>query len=400
MGLTRAPLQPAAVATDRGAILSHRRARVERFKSDLSRSIPRQRLRAIRGRQPHFSGARMQDRILLVDDDLAAIKTMSRMLAGIGQIQFACSGEDAIRLVRKAPPALILLDAEMPGMTGFQVCEALKADPSVAHIPVIFVTSHGDSEFEVAGFEIGVVDFIAKPVSPPLLVARVKTQLRIRQLADELRSVSLTDGLTHIANRRSFDETFRREWARARRGAEPTGLLMVDVDHFKLFNDRYGHVAGDRCLQRIAKALAQASRRPADFVARYGGEEFVVLLPKTARDGAAHVAARIVSAIESLGVEHATSPTSRHVTVSIGAASFDEASAGWVASPADSRMCDELATPVTPAQLLQAADRALYAAKTAGRAQAWMLDAVDAHAPAQAREILQMSRAPRVQTMA
>jgi diguanylate cyclase (GGDEF)-like protein len=339
----------------------------------------------------------MQNRILLVDDDLTVIKTMSRMLAGVAQIQFACSGEDALRLVRKAPPALILLDAEMPGMSGFQVCESLKADPSLAHIPVIFVTSHSDTEFEVAGFEIGAVDFIAKPVSPPLLVARVKTQLRIKQLADELRSVSLTDGLTHIANRRSFDETFRREWARARRSAEPTGLLMVDVDYFKLFNDRYGHPSGDRCLQQISKALTQAIRRPADFVARYGGEEFVVLLPKTTQDGVAHVATRIMDAIESLGIEHATSPISRHVTVSIGASSFDETSNGWVASPADSRLCEDLAAAVTPAQLLLAADRALYAAKAAGRTQAWMLDAVDVDAPVQAREILHVSRGRQVE---
>lgn len=334
----------------------------------------------------------MPDRILLIDDDLAVIKTMSRMLAGVGQIQFACSGEDAMRLVQEAPPALILLDAEMPGMTGFQFCELLKADNSLAHIPVIFVTSHCDAEFEVSGFEIGAADFIAKPVSPPLLVARVRTQLRVRHLTDELRRHSLTDGLTHVANRRSFDETFRREWLRAARGFEPTSVLMVDVDHFKLFNDRYGHAAGDSCLQRVAQALVEACQRPADVVARYGGEEFVVLLPQTTRAGAAHVAARIVDVIEAVGVEHAASPTSRHVTASVGVSCFDQASEGWVSSQAGVLVFDEVAPPVTSAHLLQAADKALYAAKAAGRARAWMLDAVDLDAPSKAREILPLGR--------
>ncbi len=327
----------------------------------------------------------MQDRILLVDDDLAAIKTMSRMLAGVGQIQFACSGLDALRLVREAPPSLILMDAEMPGMSGFELCALLKADYTLAHVPVIFVTSHSETAFEVAGFEIGAVDFIAKPVSPPLLLARVKTQLRIKQLNDELRRTSLTDGLTQVANRRAFDDAFRREWSRARRSSQPMSVLMIDVDHFKLFNDRYGHGAGDRCLQGMAQALIAASLRPADFVARYGGEEFVMLLPQTPRGGAAHVATRILAAVQGLDIEHAASPTASHVSVSVGMACFDVHSAGWVASPDDSRFLDDPAALVKPVHLLQAADKALYAAKRAGRAQAWMLDAADVDAPALAR---------------
>src|SRR5664280_2921064 len=165
-----------------------------------------------------------------------------------------------------------------------------KAEPALADVPVIFVTSHSEAAFEVAGFEMGAADFIAKPVSAPLVLARVKTQLRVKRMGDELRRIATTDGLTGVANRRRFDESLEREWRRARRSGDPLALLMIDIDHFKLFNDRYGHPAGDACLRSVAQALVGASLRPADLVARYGGEEFVVLLPKTPRAGAEHLA--------------------------------------------------------------------------------------------------------------
>ena len=338
----------------------------------------------------------MQDLIMLVDDDPTAIKTMSRMLAGIGRIQFACSGEDAMRLVREVPPTLILMDSEMPGMSGFELCDLLKADPELAHIPVIFVTSHNDVTFEVTGFDIGAVDFIAKPVSPPLLQARVKSQLRIKHLTDELRCTSMTDGLTRVANRRSFDEALDREWMRSRRNATPMSVLMVDVDHFKLFNDRYGHVVGDQCLQRIAGALKNTVLRPADMVARYGGEEFVMLLPDTSGEGAMHVATRILAAVERLGVAHDASPTSDHVTVSVGLSYFDETSIGWMASPKKSRHTDDSPSVLNSAKLVRAADKALYAAKLAGRAQAWMLDTSSLDVAGRARKITPLNRSTDV----
>ena len=329
----------------------------------------------------------MTDTILIVDDDLVAIRSMGRILGGLGRIQFACSGTDALRLVRESMPALILLDGEMPGMSGFAVCEALKADAALAHIPVIFVTSHVECEFEVAGFELGAVDFIAKPVSPPLLVARVKTQLRIKHLTDALRHSAATDALTQIANRRSFDESMRREWSRARRSGEALSVLMIDVDHFKLFNDRYGHGAGDRCLQAVAQALVESSLRPADLAARYGGEEFVMLLPVTDRTGAAHVAARVLEAVARLQIEHAASSTAGHVTVSVGLASYDEQSDAWTGAGIESRLLEGGGAPASPMQMLRAADKALYVAKHAGRAQAWMLDVADVEVPDRASPV-------------
>lgn len=328
----------------------------------------------------------MTDSILLVDDDPSTIQSLSRMLAGVGDLRFATSGEDALRLARESAPDLILLDAEMPGMSGFEVCEALKADPTLADVPVIFVTSHSEPEFEVSGFELGAADFIAKPVSPSLVLARVHMQLRMKHSSDALRRIAMVDALTDLANRRRFDEALAHEWRRARRAGDPLSLLMIDVDHFKLFNDRYGHPAGDACLRAVAQAVARASVRPADLVARYGGEEFVVLLPQTRRDGAEHVTRGLLDAVQALSIEHGASSTGPHVTVSVGVACYDEASECWGARPVDSRSAD-LGEPCCQADLVQAADKALYGAKQSGRARAMLLDICDVGSPHRARSI-------------
>ena len=149
----------------------------------------------------------MNENILLVDDDPAMIQLLARILAGVGNLRFATSGVDALQLARESVPDLILLDAEMPGMSGFQVLDALKAEPAMADVPVIFVTSHSDAAFEVAGFEMGAADFIAKPVNGRLVRARVNAQLRVKHMADILRLISTTDSLTNVANRRRFDES-------------------------------------------------------------------------------------------------------------------------------------------------------------------------------------------------
>lgn len=323
----------------------------------------------------------MSSNILLVDDNPGMIQLMGRVLAGIGRCRFATSGAAALRQAREYPPDLVLLDAQMPEMDGYEVCRALKADPALRDIPVIFVTSHSDLEHELRGLAVGAADFIHKPISEPLLVARVKTQLRVKELTDELRRNATIDPLTDLANRRSFDEALTREWKRARREAVPIALLMIDVDHFKGFNDRYGHPAGDACLRAIATVLQQTSRRPADTVARYGGEEFALLLPNTPRAGAAHLAGRILSAVSGLAIPHASSPTADHVTVSVGVGVFDRSSPGWTAAGSwPPRAVGEAdrglaGPPITAEDLLQSADRALYAAKSAGRARAAQQDA-------------------------
>jgi diguanylate cyclase (GGDEF)-like protein len=307
----------------------------------------------------------MPANLLLVDDDAGAIQLLGRLLADEGKLRFATSGVDALRLARQSAPDVILLDAEMPGMGGFEVCAALKGDPALADVPVIFVTSHKDEAFELAGFSAGAADFIAKPVNPQLLLVRVRSQLRNKRMADELRNNAATDVLTGIANRRRFDETLEREWLRARRSREPLALVLVDVDHFKLFNDHYGHPAGDACLRRVAGALRAACLRPGDVVARYGGEEFGLILPDTPVSGAEHVARRLLERVEELTIPHARSSLAPMVTVSAGIACH-------TGDDAQTRIEDPKRAI---AQLIAAADAGLYAAKHGGRGRVCVLDA-------------------------
>lgn len=316
--------------------------------------------------------------ILLVDDDPGSIKLMSRILSSVGELRFATSGEDALRLASECAPDLVLLDAEMPGMSGFEALEALKAQPHLVDVPVVFVTSHSDAAFEVSGFERGAADFIAKPVNPRLVLARVKSQLRAKRMGDELRYISATDVMTGVANRRRFEESLDNEWRRSQRSMEPLALLLIDVDHFKAFNDRYGHPAGDDCLRSLAQALAGVSSRATDLVARYGGEEFAVLLPLTSRDGAEYVAQTILQAMGTLAITHERSPTAAYVTVSIGiACHYGERDPNAMfrnaARPAHGRRGE----PWSAIDLVHVADQALYASKLAGRDRARTIEMPD-----------------------
>lgn len=292
--------------------------------------------------------------ILIVDDNIHLIALMGKMLEPLARVIFATNGQAALREMRKSRPDLVLLDQEMPGMSGDEVSAAMRDDPDLRDIPVIFVTGHNDVDAEVRALTAGAVDFIAKPVHEAILLARVKTQLRLKGLSDELRRSAALDGLTGIANRAAFDSRLAIEWARASRNGAPLSLLLLDVDHFKQYNDHYGHPAGDRCLQAIAKALDGVSRRANDLAARVGGEEFAVLLPDTSLAGARVAAERLREDILALEMPHARSSTLPLVTVSIGAAH-------WV--PGNSE------TACRSSDLIDWADRALYAAKAAGRNQ-------------------------------
>lgn len=315
----------------------------------------------------------MSDKILVVDDDPGAIQLMGRILAGLGELRFATNGADALRLAVESPPDLVLLDAEMPGMSGFKVFDALRELPSFIDVPIIFITSHNESAFEIGILDMGATDFIAKPVNPAIVKARVRTHLRSKHMADALRRMAAIDSLTGIANRRQFDETLQREWLRSRRHASPMALLLIDVDHFKLYNDRYGHPKGDACLRELASALKDAVRRTADLIARCGGEEFGVLLPETSRAGGECVAQRILTSIAARQIRHAASPTAPHVSLSIGIGCFDESGLSLVSPETTRQYRDELHRRFSANDLLLAADRALYRAKRSGRAQAQVI---------------------------
>jgi len=290
--------------------------------------------------------------LLVVDDQPVNIQALYRIFAPDHRILMATSGAKALTLCKEDRPDLVLLDVVMPEMDGHEVCARLKADEATRDIPVIFVTSHTDAAEETRGLEVGAVDFIAKPVNPAVVRARVKTHLTLKAHADLLRQMVFIDGLTGVANRRCFDERLATEWRRAARSTSPLALAMLDVDHFKRFNDHYGHQVGDECLRRIAVALEASLRRPADLVARYGGEEFACILPETDLDGALVVAGAIERCVRALQIEHATSDVAGVVTISIGVA------VGVAARDAG------------PERLLALADAQLYRAKVGGRARA------------------------------
>jgi diguanylate cyclase (GGDEF)-like protein len=289
-------------------------------------------------------------KILVVDDAMENIQILHQALRDEHEVLFALSGDKALEVALAQQPDLILLDAVMPGMDGYAVCAALAASPRLQDIPVIFVTALNQPEDETRALEVGAVDFISKPFNVAVVRARVRSQLTIKRQADAMRELSMTDGLTGVANRRHFNDRLDAEWRRCARAGMPLSLIMIDIDHFKLYNDRYGHQAGDLCLQQISAAMKRCASRPQDLLARYGGEEFILLLPQEGPDGAEAVAQRIQDEVRKLALPHEASPTGPSVSISMG-----------------------LATAMPPLErldanaLIRSADANLYRAKQAGR---------------------------------
>ncbi|MBF0496562.1 MAG: diguanylate cyclase [Deltaproteobacteria bacterium] len=288
--------------------------------------------------------------VLIVDDEPGNIRILVELLRPYYTTRVAVNGETALRIATSDnPPDLILLDIMMPGMDGYEVCRRLKADPYTQHIPVIFITAKDSEEDQITGFETGAVDYVTKPFSPVIVKARVKTHVELKKFREFYEGLSLRDGLTCIANRRRFDEYLNATWNMSRRESSPLSLILIDIDHFKLFNDNYGHKAGDACLIQVAQALAASLRRSVDLMARYGGEEFACILPNTTLDGATSLAEKFREGIMSLQISHAYSPTANYLTISQGAATMIPSS------------------DTSPDILIKAADAALYRSKKAGR---------------------------------
>lgn len=260
-------------------------------------------------------------RLLIVDDVPDNIRILSRMMVDEGyQVSVANNGHQALRLAATSAPDLILLDIMMPDLDGYQTLAALRADPQLAGIPVIFVTALADAEDETRGLELGAVDYITKPFKESIVRRRVKIHLELKRQRDILEHLSHIDGLTGIPNRRAFDQRLEREWRRTLRFHEPLAAAMIDVDHFKDYNDTRGHLAGDDCLRQVAGTLASGVRRAGDLVARYGGEEFVCLFSRVDAKGLSAVTEQLRASIEALRIPHGASPISPWITVSIGAA--------------------------------------------------------------------------------
>lgn len=324
--------------------------------------------------------------ILIVDDRPENLLTLECLLESPERnIIRAASGQEALGAMLRHDFALVLLDVQMPDMDGFETAALMRGNRRTRHIPIIFVTANRTEEHHIfRGYDSGAVDYLFKPLNPQMLQSKVQVFLELhRQRLDlqakaseldakvaqlqalqgeleeknrQLLLLSSLDGLTGIFNRRQFDEVLHLEWQRMSRDKAALALIILDVDHFKLFNDHYGHLAGDRCLRRVAATLAALLKRPADVVARYGGEEFAAILPNSTMHGACAVAEKMRQAVMRLAIEHKISPVHEMVTVSLGVSAT-------------------IPTPgCQPTDLIEAADQALYRAKLDGRNRIVTLD--------------------------
>ncbi len=256
-------------------------------------------------------------------------------------------GEAGLERAIADAPDLILLDIGLPKVDGFEVCRQLKEHRATRNIPIIFLTGETDTESKVRGLDLGAVDYVTKPFDEIELRARVRAALRTKRLQDMLEQQSFLDGLTGLWNRAYLDRRLEAELNVADRYGRPLSVVMTDVDNFKPINDTHGHLFGDIVLQGISECLSASARR-SDIVARYGGEEFGILLTDTNLKAAEYVSERLRASIESRLYE-ARSEAIR-VTASFGVS-----------------CTEDIECELTPGSMIQAADRALYASKEAGR---------------------------------
>ena len=317
--------------------------------------------------------------ILIVDDRPENLLTLEMLLESPElEIIRADSGEQALSQTLDHDFALILLDVQMPGMDGFETAELLRSHKKTSGIPIIFVTAaHKELHHVFKGYDSGAVDYMFKPLEPVVLKSKVKIFLELfrqRTLLEEktreldaqvvklevlkyeleksnekLHQLSSCDGLTQLPNRRFFDEALAHEWNRSIRDQTPLSLIMADIDHFKAYNDTYGHVAGDECIKQVGMQLLETLLRDVDKVVRYGGEEFAAILPETDTKGGEFVAKRMIEGISNLNILHGSSPVENYVTISIGLATIIPQSG------------------MRETKLIQLSDKALYKAKNSGR---------------------------------
>ena len=310
--------------------------------------------------------------VLLVDDQVMIGEALRRMLAYEADIEYHyCQAADqALAMAVQLKPTVILQDIVMPESDGLVLLKTYRATPETHAVPMIMLSTRDDPHYKSQAFAAGASDYLVKIPDQIELIARIRAhsrsylaqvqrdeafrqlhavQLQLEASNRELHRISCQDGLTGIYNRRHFDIYLEQEWARALREGSTIALALADIDYFKTYNDHYGHLTGDDCLQRVARVFREVLQRPGDLAARYGGEEFVVVLPKTDIDGAAVIAESIRQRIERLAIQHEFSKVAGHITLSIGVATVRP-------NPR-----------IRPRELVELADKALYLAKKNGR---------------------------------
>mgnify|MGYP006298332737 CR=1 FL=1 len=305
-----------------------------------------------------------RDIVLVVDDEKNNRRLVDAYLSAEDyDVRLAKSGEEALEIIHEAIPRVIILDVKLPGISGYELCRRLKSNEKFTFIPIVMATALRGNEQRRKGIEAGADDFINKPYNRIELITRIKSLVRISRLHSalalkvrelekaqkKLGKLAVTDGLTSLYNYRAFRHQLHLELSRAERFAMSVSLLMIDIDRFKNYNDRFGHPAGDTLLQQFAKLLKR-NVRELDCVARYGGEEFVIILPGTEKKSAGIVAEKIRSFVARAPFLHVDKLKKKMITVSIGCATY----------PEDTK--DE-------EQLIKLADKTLYQAKENGRNQ-------------------------------
>jgi two-component system, chemotaxis family, response regulator WspR len=310
--------------------------------------------------------------VLLVDDQPFVAELLQSLLTSEEDINFhyCQDASQAISTAEKIGPTVVLLDFSMPVINGLTLCKYFRAHPTIRDIPIIMLSGNNDAATKAQAFEAGANDYLVKYPDAIELMARLRyhsaayinklqrddayralraSQMKLEELNMQLLKLANLDGLTGLANRRHFNERFADEWLRAMRNRRPLTLIMFDVDWFKQYNDKFGHLEGDECLKRIADATQNVVRRPSDTVARYGGEEFIILLPETDSSGAKLVAEKIRATIENLHLPNPDSTVVPYITISLGVTTVvPEVSAD-------------------PNSYIKLVDEALYQAKNAGR---------------------------------
>jgi len=287
--------------------------------------------------------------VLIVDDSPSNIRVMAAVLQERYRVKTATSGQQCLDMAIRHKPDLILLDIEMPGITGYEVCRELKDMSETRDIPVIFVTGRDNIEDEEMGLRIGAVDYITKPIRPVILSARVDTHVTLKRQQDRLLKMAMHDQLTGLYNRHYMLDIVDQKIARARRHNTPLSTLIIDLDHFKSINDTHGHIVGDQILEQVGLFLNHQCRTE-DTVTRFGGEEFLILMEPCSLNQAHYKAEVMRHQISELV------PSGIKVTVSIGVAELHD-------------------TDKTFSDVLKRADAALYEAKANGRNCSVLADA-------------------------
>lgn len=244
---------------------------------------------------------------------------LARALMDDYKISLTGKGLEAVEIAsnENSRPDLILLDINLPEISGYQVCTLLKENKCTKDIPIIFISARSSEADEARGLELGAVDYIIKPFSLPIVKARVRTQIEIKNHREYFERLSHHDSLTGAANRRRFDELISREWRRACRCEALISLILLDVDDFGMYSDRYGHAEADACLVKVVKAISGATGRASDFLARYQGVVFAILLPQTDAANCLALAQKMHKAVEELQVPHQHAQLGK-VSISIG----------------------------------------------------------------------------------